>query len=92
MVFSSLTVAYLVSNAVIGHISIGHGEGETGLFCILVLGLTFLLLDLATSVSSVPQRTIVLCVLMVFLGFSVAGITVPVDALMTRLVVCAFHS
>ena len=76
MVFSSLTVAYLVSNAVIGHISKEHGEGVTGLFCILVLGLTFLLLDLATSVSSVPQRTIVLCVLMVFLGLSVGLLSV----------------
>ena len=68
-----------------------HGEGETGLVCTLVLGLTFLLLGPAAHVSSVPQRTIVLCVLMVFLGFSVGGITVPVETLMTKLVVCYYH-
>ena len=84
MVFSCSTVAYLVSNAVIGHISKGHGRGT------MVLGLTFLLLGPTTYVSSVPQR-IVLCVLIVVLGFSVSGITVPVETLMTKLAVCAYH-
>ena len=73
MVFSCSTVTYLVSNAVIGHILKQHVEGETGLVGTLVLGLTFLLLGPAPYISSVPQRTIVLCVLMVFLGFSVGG-------------------
>ena len=90
MVFSCSTVAYLLSNAVIGHTSKRHGEGETGLVCTLVLGLTFLLLGPAPYVSSVPQRTIILCALMVFLGFSVGGITVLVETLMTKLVVCYY--
>jgi len=91
MVFSCSTVAYLVSNAVIGPIARRHGEGPTGLVCTLVLGLMFLLLGPAPYVSFVPQRTVVLCVLMVFLGFSVGGITVPVETLMTRLVVWVHH-
>ena len=80
-----------MGNAVIGHISKGHGEGVTGLFCIWVLGVTFLLLGPVTYVSSVPQRTIVLCVLMVSLRFCVGGITVPAEMLMTKRVVCAYH-
>ena len=91
MVFSCSTVAYLVSNAVIGHISERRGEGETDLVCFLALGLTFLLLGPAPYVSSVPQRTIVWCILMVSLGFSVGGNTVPVEMLMTKLVVCYYH-
>jgi len=91
MVFSCSTVAYLVSNAVIGPISKRRGEGPTGLVCTVVLGLAFLLLGPAPYLSSVPQRTTVLCVLMVFLGFSVGGITVPVETLMTKLVVCYYH-
>ena len=61
VVFSCSTVAYLASNAVIRHISKGHGDGVTGLLCTVVPGLTFLPLGLATDVSSVPQ-----CVLIVF--------------------------
>ena len=36
MVFSRSCVAFLVSNAVTGHISKRHGKGETGLVCTLV--------------------------------------------------------
>ena len=86
VVFSCSTVAYLVSKAVIGHISKKGGEVKTGLVCTLALGLTFLLLGSAPNVSSVPERTIVL-----FLEFSVGGITVPVETLMTKLVVCYYH-
>ena len=88
VVFSCSTMAYLVSNVV--NLKKKHGGGKTGLVCTMVLGLTFLLLGPAPYVSSVPQQTIVLCVLMVFLGFSVGGVTVPVETLMMKLVVCYY--
>ena len=89
MVFSSLTVEYFGSNAVIGYTSKGHGEGVTGLCASWYLVLTSQPPDRVTSVFSVPQRTSVLCVFMVFLCFG--GITVLVEALMTKFAVCAYH-
>ena len=91
MVFSCSTVAYLVSNAVIGHISnkARRGRDRSGLhlgtwFDVPAAGPCAVCLLRATA----DHRFVCLDV---FLGFSVGGITVPVETLMTKLVVCYYH-
>lgn len=86
LVFSCSTVTYLLSNAVIAPLAKRFGESTTGLGCTFLLGTMFLMLGPAAFLTFVPLRTDVLCVLMLFLGFSVGGITVPLETLMTKLV------